>query len=165
MSTGIDRTRVDAAYRTEIDRLVADHPRCAELAAAGRAHMPGGVPMLWMAKWPGPFPLHVTAAKGAHVVCADGIEHVDLCLGDTGAMCGHSPAPTVAAIRAQAVGFVYSWSRFSTIFSGFIIQFFLVRYGTTGVFAFIAGAMVVVFAVIGGLGPPVTRRRLEAIAR
>ena len=67
-------------------------------------------------------------------------------------------------IRAQAVGFVYSWSRFSTIFSGFIIAFFLGRYGTSGVFAFIAGAMVVVFIVVGGFGPRVTRRRLEAIA-
>jgi len=67
-------------------------------------------------------------------------------------------------IRAQAVGFVYSWSRFSAIFSGFIIAFFLGRYGTIGVFGFIAGAMAVVFVVIGGFGPPVTRRRLEAIA-
>ena len=67
-------------------------------------------------------------------------------------------------IRAQAVGFVYSWSRFSAIFSGFIIAFFLGRYGTTGVFGFIAGAMMVVFIVIAGFGPAVTRRRLEAIA-
>ncbi len=67
-------------------------------------------------------------------------------------------------IRAQAVGFVYSWSRFSAIFSGFIIAFFLGHYGTTGVFSFIAGAMAVVCIVIGGFGPAVTRRRLEAIA-
>ena len=67
-------------------------------------------------------------------------------------------------IRAQAVGFVYSWSRFSAIFSGFIIAFLLGNYGTTGVFTFIAGAMVVVFIVIGGFGPAVTGRRLEAIA-
>jgi putative MFS transporter len=67
-------------------------------------------------------------------------------------------------IRAQAVGFVYSWSRFSAIFSGFIIAFFLGRYGTVGVFSFIAGAMLVVFIVIAGFGPPVTQRRLEAIA-
>jgi len=67
-------------------------------------------------------------------------------------------------IRAQAVGFVYSWSRFSAIFSGFVIAFFLGNYGTTGVFAFIAGAMAVVFVVIAGFGPAVTRRRLEAIA-
>jgi MFS transporter, putative metabolite:H+ symporter len=67
-------------------------------------------------------------------------------------------------IRAQAVGFVYSWSRFSAIFSGFIIAFFLGHYGTRGVFGFIAGAMVVVFVVIAGFGPAVTKRRLEAIA-
>jgi putative MFS transporter len=67
-------------------------------------------------------------------------------------------------IRAQAVGFVYSWSRFSTIFSGYVIAFLLGRYGTLGVFAFIAGAMVIVFVVIGLFGPATTRRRLEAIA-
>ncbi len=67
-------------------------------------------------------------------------------------------------IRARAVGFVYSWSRFSAIFSGFLIAFFLGNYGTIGVFAFIAGAMLVVIVVIGGFGPAVTKRRLEAIA-
>jgi putative MFS transporter len=67
-------------------------------------------------------------------------------------------------IRALAVGFVYSWSRFSAIFSGFIIAFFLDRYGTTGVFTFIAAAMVIVSVVIGAFGPATTRRRLEAIA-
>ena len=67
-------------------------------------------------------------------------------------------------IRAQAVDFVYSWSRFSAIFSGFIIAFFLSRYGTLGVFSFIAGAMTIVFVVIGVFGPAVTKRRLEAIA-
>jgi putative MFS transporter len=67
-------------------------------------------------------------------------------------------------IRAQAVGFVYSWSRFSAIFSGFIIAFLLGHYGTIGVFGFIAGAMAVVCIVIGGFGPAVTQRRLEAIA-
>jgi putative MFS transporter len=67
-------------------------------------------------------------------------------------------------IRALAVGFVYSWSRFSAIFSGFIIAFLLGNYGTTGVFSFIAGAMAIVFIVIGGFGPAVTQRRLEAIA-
>ena len=67
-------------------------------------------------------------------------------------------------IRAQAVGFVYSWSRFSSIFSGFIIAFCLGRYGTTGVFAVIAGAMLVVVLVVGGFGPATSRRSLETIA-
>ena len=67
-------------------------------------------------------------------------------------------------IRAQAVGFVYSWSRFSAIFSGFMIAFFLGHYGTLGVFGFIALAMAIVIFVIGVYGPATTRRRLEAIA-
>jgi putative MFS transporter len=67
-------------------------------------------------------------------------------------------------IRAQAVGFTYSWSRFTAIFSSFIIAFFLRNYGTIGVFGVIAGAMLAVFIVIGFFGPPVTNRRLEAIA-
>jgi putative MFS transporter len=68
-------------------------------------------------------------------------------------------------IRAQAVGFVYSWSRFSAIFSSFIIAFFLAGWGTAGVFAVIAACMAVVAITIGGFGPLTTRRRLEAVAR
>jgi putative MFS transporter len=68
-------------------------------------------------------------------------------------------------IRARAVGFTYGWSRFSTIFIGFIIAFCLRNYGTLGVFVFIAGAMVIVFLVIAVMGPRTTGRRLEAISR
>ena len=68
-------------------------------------------------------------------------------------------------IRARAVGFTYGWSRFSTIFIGFIIAFCLRNYGTVGVFLFIAGAMVIVFLVIAIMGPRTTGRRLEAISR
>ncbi len=68
-------------------------------------------------------------------------------------------------IRARAVGFVYSWSRLSTVFSSFVVAFFLRNYGTVGVFIFIACSMLLVFALIGGLGPRTTRRRLEEIAR
>ena len=63
--------------------------------------MPGGVPMSWMSKWPGKYPLFVASARGAHFTDIDGNEYIDLCLGDTGSMTGHSPAATVAAIRAQ----------------------------------------------------------------
>ncbi len=60
-----------------------------------------GVPMSWMAKWPGPHPVYVAAAKGSRFTDVDGIEYVDFCLGDTGAMVGHSPDASVAAISAQ----------------------------------------------------------------
>ena len=98
----VDRARLAEGIAAEEASFVASHPHCAELAARGREHMVGGVPMSWMTKWPGPFPLHVTSAHGARFECADGIEHVDLCLGDTGAMCGHSPEPVVRAVAAQA---------------------------------------------------------------
>ena len=66
-------------------------------------------------------------------------------------------------IRAVAVGFVYSFSRLSVVFSGFLIEFFLNEFGTLGVFAFIAGSMVIVMASIA-TGPAVNNRALEAIS-
>lgn len=68
-------------------------------------------------------------------------------------------------IRARAVGFVYSWSRLSTVFSGFVIAFLLGRFGAGGVFAFIAACMLIAAAAIALLGPATTNRSLEAIAR
>ena len=67
-------------------------------------------------------------------------------------------------IRARAVGFCYSWSRFSTIFSSFMIAFFLGHFGTAGVFAFIAGSMAVVMAAIGAFGPRTRGLALEEIS-
>ncbi len=68
-------------------------------------------------------------------------------------------------IRARAVGFTYSWSRISVVFTGFIIAWILRNYGVTGVFAFIAAAMVVVMITIGVFGPRTNRLALEAISR
>jgi len=67
-------------------------------------------------------------------------------------------------IRALAVGFVYSWSRISVVFSSFVIGFVLERLGTTGVFALIAGSMLVVMLAIGLLGPRTNNLALEAIS-
>jgi putative MFS transporter len=67
-------------------------------------------------------------------------------------------------IRAQAVGFVYSWSRLSAIFTSFLIAFFLRHYGTRGVFAFIAAAMAVVVLAIGIFGPRTRGLALEDIS-
>ena len=73
-----------------------------ELFERGRGTLLGGVPMSWMAKWAGGFPLFLSEATGARVVDVDGHEYVDLCLGDTGAMAGHAPPATVAAVAEQA---------------------------------------------------------------
>jgi glutamate-1-semialdehyde aminotransferase len=97
----MDREHVERLTATEQERFVAEHPRSKELFERARAVMPGGVPMSWMSKWPGAFPVFVDEATGAHFRDVDGHDYVDLCLGDTGAMTGHSPGPTVATVREQ----------------------------------------------------------------
>ncbi len=96
-----DRARLAALWESELEVFRAGRPRSEEEWERAIQHMPDGVPMLWMSKWPGPWPVYVESASGAHFTCLDGIDHVDLCLGDTGAMCGHAPAASVAAIQAQ----------------------------------------------------------------
>ncbi|MET3807401.1 glutamate-1-semialdehyde aminotransferase [Nakamurella sp. UYEF19] len=97
----VNRTRLGELHARERQRFDRDHPRSADLARRAGAHMQGGVPMSWMVKWPGDFPVFVESAAGAHFVDVDGLEYIDFCLGDTGAMAGHSPAATVAAVHAQ----------------------------------------------------------------
>ena len=99
--TYVDRPRLASLWADEVALFESTHPRSRELWEAAVPHMPDGVPMLWMAKWPGPWPVYVESAAGAHFRDVDGIDHVDLCLGDTGAMCGHAPAASVSAISAQ----------------------------------------------------------------
>jgi putative MFS transporter len=67
-------------------------------------------------------------------------------------------------VRARAVGFVYSFSRLSTIFTSFIIAFFLQNFGSGGVFGFISAAMLVVVIAIGGFGPRTRGLSLEEIS-
>jgi glutamate-1-semialdehyde 2,1-aminomutase len=83
-------------------RFVEAHPRSAALFERAQRSLLGGVPMNWMSKWPGAFPPFVAEASGGHFSCVDGHDYVDLCLGDTGAMTGHAPAPTVEAMARQA---------------------------------------------------------------
>jgi glutamate-1-semialdehyde 2,1-aminomutase len=85
----IDRERLRELMWEEEARFVELHPRSAELAGEGRRHLLAGVPMPWMTRWPGAFPIHVDEAAGARFVDVDGIEYVDFCMGDTGAMTGH----------------------------------------------------------------------------
>jgi putative MFS transporter len=67
-------------------------------------------------------------------------------------------------VRARAVGFVYSFSRLSTVFTSFMIAFFLQNWGAPGVFSFIGLAMVVVVIAIGGFGPRTRGLALEEIS-
>ena len=97
----VDRERVQAVIATEERRYIRAHPKSKRLFERTRASMIGGVPMNWMIEWPGPFPLFMKEAKGATITDVDGHRYVDFCLGDTGAMFGHSPPLTVAAAARQ----------------------------------------------------------------
>src|SRR3954464_4412234 len=96
-----DRARLAALWEQEVALFRETHPVSESLWRNALPHMPDGVPMLWMAKWPGPWPVFVESAAGSHFRDVDGIDHVDLCLGDTGAMRGHAPAASVQAISRQ----------------------------------------------------------------
>ncbi len=101
----IDRDRLARLREDEEARFVTQHPRSAALAEEQRASLLAGVPMPWMTRWPGAFPVSVASAQGGRLVDVDGLEYVDLCLGDTGAMTGHAlPAVTDAVAARVAAG-------------------------------------------------------------
>lgn len=95
-------SRIDALIQAERDRFIATHPRSLALARAAQAHYLFGVPLHWMRDWPSPTALFVQQAQGVSLTCVDGLRYTDFCLGDTGAMFGHSPAPLARAIAQQA---------------------------------------------------------------
>jgi len=77
------------------------HPRSRRDFEDGQRHYLYGAPSHWMRRWAGGFPLYGRAARGAHLTCVDGLEYVDFCLGDTGAMCGHGPPAVTSAVAGQ----------------------------------------------------------------
>ena len=82
----LDRERLTSLLRDEQERFVRDHPRSEELAEQASHSLLAGVPMPWMTRWAGAFPVFVDRAEGARFVDVDGHEYVDLCLGDTGSI-------------------------------------------------------------------------------
>ncbi len=98
---GVDPARVSALLERELETFADRHPRTRLLHERARESLLDGVPMSWMVKWAGSFPLFLESASGAHATCADGHDYVDLCLGDTGAMAGHGPPPVIAAVERQ----------------------------------------------------------------
>src|ERR1700732_4589495 len=97
----IDRDRLKSLMQSEQQKFINERPKSKALFERARKSLLGGVPMNWMAKWAGAFPPFVRAAHGAEFFDGDGHRYVDLCLGDTGAMTGHSPSATVAAAQQQ----------------------------------------------------------------
>ena len=94
--------RIAALQRAERERFLATHPASLALGEAAHRHYLFGVPLHWMRDWPGPASLFVRQARGATLTCADGLDYADFCLGDTGAMFGHSPDAVAQAVARQA---------------------------------------------------------------
>lgn len=97
----IDRKRLISAIADEEKQFVAKHPVSFAASKLASKSLIGGVPMPWMKRWPGAFPISVQSAKGARFVDVDGIEYVDFCLGDTGSMTGHAVTEITDAISRQ----------------------------------------------------------------
>ena len=97
----LDRARLASLMQREQQRYVKEHPKSKALFERACKSLLDGVPMNWMLKWAGAFPPFVREAQGAHFYDVDGKNYIDFCLGDTGAMTGHSPFATVKAVEEQ----------------------------------------------------------------
>jgi glutamate-1-semialdehyde 2,1-aminomutase len=97
----IDRNRLAALIRRERSAYRANFPGSHAAFSAAGTRLLGGVPMTWMRMWPGGFPIYHAAAAGARLTDIDGREFIDFCLGDTGAMAGHSPPAVQAAVSRR----------------------------------------------------------------
>ena len=99
----IDRSLLATRHRDELELFERRNPRSAELARAAGRGLVSGVPMPWMTRWPGRFPLFFAEARGAGFTDVDGNEYVDFCLGDTGAMTGHGLEEVADALRERSL--------------------------------------------------------------
>ncbi|HSY92574.1 MAG TPA: aspartate aminotransferase family protein [Candidatus Binatus sp.] len=98
----VDRSRLQSLMAREQKKFVDERPKSKALFERARKSLLAGVPMNWMVKWAGAFPPFVREAQGAEFFDVDGHRYVDFCLGDTGAMTGHSPSSTVKAVEEQS---------------------------------------------------------------
>jgi glutamate-1-semialdehyde 2,1-aminomutase len=97
----IDRDHLAALIDRERSAYLAGFPGSRDAFLAAGDHLLGGVPMTWMRMWPGGFPIYHGTASGARLTDIEGHEFIDFCLGDTGAMAGHSPAAVRAAVARR----------------------------------------------------------------
>ncbi|OYU38224.1 MAG: aspartate aminotransferase family protein [Pseudorhodobacter sp. PARRP1] len=99
---GMRRDRLEKLRVREAKRFAQGRPKALAALDHGAEAFLDGVPLHWMKDWPMPHLPLITKAKGARITDIDGYEIDDFCLGDTGSMFGHSPAPVAKAIRRQA---------------------------------------------------------------
>src|SRR4051795_4301743 len=98
----IDRSRLQSLMQREQKKFVDERPKSKALFERARKSLLAGVPMNRELNWAGGFSPFVREAQGAHFYDVDGHRYIDFCLGDTGAMTGHSPSSIVKAVEDQA---------------------------------------------------------------
>src|SRR5580700_837568 len=101
----IDRIRLKTLIERERSAYRANFAGSRDAFEATGTHLLGGVPMTWMRMWSGGFPIYHATASGARLTDIDGHEFIDFCLGDTGAMAGHSPAAVQEAVARRYAEF------------------------------------------------------------
>lgn len=101
MRSKIKCSKIKEMVSREEKRFIDDHPKSAALFERAKKSLFRGVPMSWMTGWPGSFPIFVEEARNARLTDVDGHTYIDLCLGDSGSLTGHSPIPTADAISKQ----------------------------------------------------------------
>lgn len=97
----IDRSRIRELLEREREKFIEERPKSKALFERAKKSLLAGVPMNWMVRWAGPFPIFASEADGAYITDIDGHRYLDLCLGDTGSMFGHSPKAVVDAVTKQ----------------------------------------------------------------
>lgn len=106
-------TDMKSVYRVVTDEKLADlraredelylqrTPKSRATFARAQEMLLNGVPMPWMGDWGTSHPIFVESASGNRITDIDGNCYIDFCLGDTGAMFGHSPEATAEAVCRQ----------------------------------------------------------------
>jgi glutamate-1-semialdehyde 2,1-aminomutase len=129
--TPINRERLADLIQRERAAYAERHPGSRQAFAAAGANLLGGVPMTWMRMWPGGFPLYLASANGARLTDIDGNGFTDFCLGDTGAMAGHSPAAVQAAVARQYGELGGATTMLPTLDAGWVAGELARRFGPT----------------------------------
>ena len=102
MKLKITDSAIQAMLERETKLYVQRNPKSLALSVKASSNWLRGVPMHWMVDWGLPYPLFVEKAQGATLTDVDGHDYSDFCLGDTGAMFGHSPKVVAEVLAAEA---------------------------------------------------------------
>jgi glutamate-1-semialdehyde aminotransferase len=97
----LDRTLIAKLHEEELARFRAERPRTLALIERARAHMPGGVPMAWMAT-DNDQPVYIDVGEGPGFIDVDGHRYLDVNASDMAMFGGHANPAIVRAVTDRA---------------------------------------------------------------